>query len=342
MLKGSYDAMSVSLIIPTYNRASRLRKALESAATLELPDGVVEIVVVDNGSTDDTPDVVAQFKKRHPACLPLQYVQEERRGLHNARHAGARQSRGQLLIFTDDDATFSRRWLSTYVEAFNAHPEMVAAGGPVRPVWEEDPPKWLAALIAGTPQFGPLSLMEPFRDFRIGAECFFWGVNMAIRRDVLFEVGGFNPELFGPLSLGDGESGLNYKLVRRGMAIGYVPLAVVYHHIPKERMTMQYMRKRHASTGAEVIYSKYHGHLPYRLRLMLNASQLFCRNSVRWIAAAIVFNRDDLRSVRFQLDAVCTWRQFTYTLQLITDRSLRRLVGRDNWLSVDQLRNTNE
>ena len=98
---------------------------------------------------------------------PLRLIQEPELGLHNARHAGARVAKGKILVFTDDDATFDPNWLRAYAKAFDSHPEMMAAGGPVRPAWEVAPPKWLRALMGDTTEFGMLSLMEPYKEFRL-------------------------------------------------------------------------------------------------------------------------------------------------------------------------------
>ena len=188
----------------------------------------------------------------------LVYVREERLGLHNARHAGVWAAKGDILLFTDDDATFDPGWLSAYAEAFDSHPEMAAAGGPVRASWEAPPPQWLVEFMGDVKTFGILSLMEPYDDFRLNADGIFFGVNMAIRANVLLEMGGFNPEAFGAVWLGDGETGLIYKLWDHRMLIGYIPEALVYHHIPPERMTVQYLRVRMANQGACDLYSDFH------------------------------------------------------------------------------------
>jgi glycosyl transferase family 2 len=84
---------------------------------------------------------------------------------HNARHAGVWAAKGDILIFTDDDATFAQGWLRAYADAFDTHPEMVAAGGPVRPVWEDPAPTWLLQFMGDAKTFGTLSLMEPYDTF---------------------------------------------------------------------------------------------------------------------------------------------------------------------------------
>jgi len=133
-----------------------------------------EIVVVDNGSTDDTAELIRQIGRSSDKSV--RYVYESRLGLHHARHAGVRAARGNLLVFTDDDATFDRKWLQAYANAFHSYPEMVAAGGPVRPIWEKPPAEWLLKYMDGSKSFPVFSLMEPHQEFRIGRDNVFFGV----------------------------------------------------------------------------------------------------------------------------------------------------------------------
>src|SRR2546422_6195995 len=146
----------ISLVIPTHNRASRLERAIYSARSLDYPPDQYEIIIVDNASTDETPRLVRRFQCGHGA-QKLHYVYEPQLGLHNARHAGARAAHGDVLVFTDDDATFNTGWLQAYATAFVEHPEMAAAGGPLRPVWEGAPPQWLIDFIGDSKSFGILS-----------------------------------------------------------------------------------------------------------------------------------------------------------------------------------------
>jgi glycosyltransferase involved in cell wall biosynthesis len=228
---------------------------------MDYPSDRYEVIVVDNASTDTTPEVVQRLQS-HSNGYNLHYVWEEQLGLHNARHAGARAAQGEILVFRDDDATFDTGWLQAYAKAFSAHPEMAAAGGPVRPIWEVQPPEWLLDFIAQPGMAGCLSLMEPYQEFCIDHKGYFYGVNIAVRRNALFEVGGFNPEAFGDIWLGDGETGLYNKLCERGMLVGYVPSAIVYHHIAPERMTVDYLRRRMANQGACEAYSQFHVEVP--------------------------------------------------------------------------------
>jgi glucosyl-dolichyl phosphate glucuronosyltransferase len=96
--------IAISVIIPTLNRCSYLERALASAREQTFPSSEYEIIVVDNGSTDGTRDLVERLNQ--DGGKRLCYVYEGQLGLHHARHAGARAAKSWILIFTDDDATF--------------------------------------------------------------------------------------------------------------------------------------------------------------------------------------------------------------------------------------------
>lgn len=328
----SSSDLNLSVIIPTYNRAASLKRALASAVSLDYLPERFEIIVVDNGSTDETRAVVSEAQNIKPS-FRLHYVKEDRLGLHNARHAGVLAATGEILIFTDDDATFETDWLRAYAQAFASQPDMAAAGGPVRPRWEIPPPEWLVNFMGAARTFGVYSLMEPFDDFRLSAEGVFFGVNMAIRTTILKEVGGFNPEAFGPVWLGDGETGLNHKLWDRGMLVGYVPDALVYHHIPPERMTMRYLRGRASNQGACDLYTDYHRTRPHIAWILARACRLLITKIPWWATAAFLKNRTDTASVNIQLDAARTQTQFRYMLRIAFDKKFQNFIEKKNWLN---------
>lgn len=323
---------TISLIIPTYNRATSLKRALESALNLDYPPAGYEIIVVDNGSADATAAVVENARHSSPGHK-FEYIREERLGLHHARHAGVWAAKGDILIFTDDDATFDPGWIRAYAEDFDAHPHMVAAGGPVRASWEAPPPNWFVEFMGDAKTFGMLSLMEPHSEFRLTADGVFFGVNMAIRANVLLEMGGFNPEAFGDVWLGDGETGLNQKLRNHGMLIGYVPDALVYHHIPPERMTLRYLRRRMANQGVCDLYSDFHRTRPNTVSLLKRAGGLLIRNARTWIAAIPVKDRTDVHSLKIQLDAARTRAQLKYAVKLAVNSNFRAFVLKTDWLN---------
>ena len=321
--------MRISLIIPTYKRPKTLIGTLRSLQAQIFPG--FEIIVVDNAADPELERIVQEFNKT--ARIPARYIPEPELGAHHARHAGARAARTEILAFTDDDMSFHPGWLKAYADSFAKHREMAAAGGPSRPVWEVSPPSWLVDLMAETKDFGPLSLMEPFEEFRLAPECCFWSLNMAIRTNVLFEVGGFNPDLCGDTYLGDGEDGLVRKLRKRRQLIGYIPDAIAYHHIHRSRMTVKYLCLRMANQGAADMYTRFHSGMDYPLGLFKCAMAIAFGNIKLWMSAVLLRGRTDIPSIRMQMHAARRCAELKYVLSLLLRRDARQLVIKKDWLT---------
>lgn len=318
-----------SVIIPTYKRLNDVQRCLRSLQEQSVDD--FEILLVDNAGDRKLRRWVKDFNFDAPKRV--QYLHEPQLGVHHARHLGAHNARGKLLVFTDDDATFEPDWLERYVKAFSGHPEMVAAGGPVLPKWQTKPPSWVIDYVEKVNWISILSLLKPKDSLEISSRGFFYSINMAIRRQVFFEVGGFNPDIFGEVWLGDNEVGLVTKLREKNLLVGHVPDAVVYHHIPSHRMTLAYFRQRMANEGNAESYSRYHKGVPGRFFLVTDVVQLSAKNSICWAKAAVLRGRTDLHSLLIQLRAAMSMAQAKYTTRLIFDRKLKRLVLKRDWLN---------
>ena len=131
--------MQISLVLCTRNRAEQLCCTLESATRIRMPDGLAwDFVLVDNGSTDHTADVVADVDGR----LPIRRVVAFAPGLSNVRNCGLAAARGDYICWTDDDMIIDANWLAARTEAFARHPEATVFGGVIAPVFEREPPQW--------------------------------------------------------------------------------------------------------------------------------------------------------------------------------------------------------
>src|SRR5262245_45029284 len=129
---GKLDRTDVTIIICTYNRSAALRTCLESLCRGDaLRLAGTEILLVDNNSPDDTPEVAKSFGDR----LPLRYLCEPRQGKTFALNRGVAEARGDLLLFTDDDVELNERWVKEYRAAASRHPEAGWFGGRVFPWW---------------------------------------------------------------------------------------------------------------------------------------------------------------------------------------------------------------
>jgi glycosyltransferase involved in cell wall biosynthesis len=132
--------VKLSVVVCTRNRAASLARTLESLARVEPPRRAGwQVVVVDNGSSDDTAQVIGRFAAR----LPLAACSEPRPGVSLARNAGVAAADGDYLVWTDDDVTVGPDWLRGYETAIEAHPRAAFFGGPIRVRFVGDPPRWL-------------------------------------------------------------------------------------------------------------------------------------------------------------------------------------------------------
>jgi glycosyltransferase involved in cell wall biosynthesis len=323
------DEMRLSVIIPTYKRPLSMVKAVQSLQQQSLQN--FEIIIVDNDNDPNVAKIVKDIAVS--AVVPVTYVAECNLGAHLARHAGARAAKGDVLLFADDDQTFDRNWAEAYARNFDKYQDMVAAGGPIKPEWESLPPQWVSECVKGRKMFPILGLIDLYDTFQLDIKGVFFSGNMAIRRRVFFEMGGFGPDLFGERLLGNGETGLNHKIQERGMLVGYVPDAIVYHHISTARMTVEYFRQRMANEGSCDMYTRFHNTMPGNIGLLWHAISILVRNSVLWLIKPFVAGRTSWLCLQIQLQAARSRSQLRYVQRLIKDQEFREFVLKENWLN---------
>lgn len=208
--------MDVSLIICTRNRAGPLQRCLDAVALIDCAR-TWELVMVDNGSTDDTEAVIRAFADRAP--FAVQYVQQPVKGLSNARNAGLAAASGAIIAFTDDDCYPQPDFLERIAIAFAD----VRLGYVSGRIMLHDPTDYPATINES---------MEPV-EFVAGGYLppgSIKGANLAFRRGALDEVGGFDP-LFGSGALFPSEDvDTAARISRRGWIGAYDPEIVVSHH----------------------------------------------------------------------------------------------------------------
>jgi glycosyltransferase involved in cell wall biosynthesis len=250
----------LSVILPTRNRAQLLLGAIDSLVQQTLPQDAFEVLVIDNGSTDETADVV---REKARSKTTLRYIYEPEPGLHAGRHRGMLEACGDVLVFADDDIEAFPSWLSTIHEVFT-DPEVAMVGGNNRPMFLEQPPAWLLALWNRPHPLGgralpALSILELDGEPRSLSPYFIWGCNFAIRKDVLLRAGGFHPDGM-PKELirfrGDGETHVSRFVAESGMKCLFHPGASVYHKVTQGRMTIDYFRQRGFNQGVSDSYTR--------------------------------------------------------------------------------------
>jgi GT2 family glycosyltransferase len=234
--------MRISVIIATFNRAALLDECLECLGRQPFLEGD-EVLIVDNGSTDSTPAVIARHQGSF--AVPLRHLEERRPGKSAALARALALAGGEILAFTDDDVNVGDRWLDE-VRGAMASGETALIGGPVVPRWERPAPWWLRPGGQGE---GCRRLAAPLALLDYGPEPLDLGprtaigANLAVRHDVIRRVGGFAVHL-GKLR-GTLLSGEDHELCRRVQAAGfktmYWPSAVVHHWVPASRVRMRYV-----------------------------------------------------------------------------------------------------
>jgi glycosyltransferase involved in cell wall biosynthesis len=253
--------MKASIIVPTLNRSALLSKAVRSIALQTVPADQFEIIVIDNGSTDSTREIVDALIENHPHH-EIRYVYEPEPGLLAGRHRGALEAIGELLIFVDDDIEAVAGWLTAIIAGFD-DVRVQLIGGRNLPKYEIDPPAWIESFWESTPDGGRycwyLSLLDLGQRKSHMNPKHIWGLNFSIRRRAFFDLGGFHPDCISDDLQhfdGDGESGLTVSAEARGLAAIYEPAATVYHFIPADRITLEYFAKRAYLQGIRDSYSK--------------------------------------------------------------------------------------
>jgi len=230
--------MNISVVICTYNRCESLKRTLRSLKEMSSLEGISwELILVDNNSKDDTKAIIEEFEKM--CGLNIKYVFEEEQGLSHARNRGIREAEGEIIAFTDDDVILDRYWLPNIQRAFKDY-EVSCVGGKILPMWEISEPKWLTTELHYI-----LALLDRGdKPFYLESPVI-WGANFAVKSDIFKEFGVFDTNLGRiPERLFAGEETYFVRrLLYEGKKVLYYPQVLVYHCIPRERISKRYFRK---------------------------------------------------------------------------------------------------
>lgn len=235
----------ISVVVATYNRAELLAGALQSLAEQTLDPSLFELVVVDNGSTDETPELVAEFRRSH-AKPHTRLISEKRPGLGRARNTGDEQAEGRLIAFLDDDARAEPDWLEQALRLFErVEPSPFAVGGPIEPFYLAPKPDWFKD------EYEIRSWGDEPRFLRTGET--FSGSNMIFTKTALRVHGGFS-DRFGMKGerLSVGEETVLFDEIWRGSPdapLYYSPELVVRHAVPAAKTKVSYQLKRALAGG---------------------------------------------------------------------------------------------
>ncbi|MFP5380859.1 MAG: glycosyltransferase [Gammaproteobacteria bacterium] len=244
--------MDASIIVCTYNRVASLQDTLAALAALQAPaDLDWEVLVVDNNSHDATRSVVETLQHDWPR---LRYVFEPAQGLSHARNRGIAESRGAVILFTDDDVLPEPAWLETTLGGLACH-QADACGGYIAPIWETPPPAWLTERFYGflavrTDRTDDYPITTP------GQAPF--GANMGFRREVFERVGRFDTTRGrkGKV-LASGEDGEMFeRILGAGFKVVFLGASRVHHKVESFRLTKRYFRRWRFQTSRNIAQSR--------------------------------------------------------------------------------------
>ena len=220
----------ISVVVCSYNGARTIRDCCEGLLRLEYPN--FEVIVVNDGSTDATPEIVSEYGFR--------LISTENRGLSNARNTGWQEARGEIVAYIDDDAYPDPHWL-TYIAAAFMRTTHVGIGGPNLP-----PPGdgVIADCVANAPG-GPVHVLLSDTEAEHIPGC-----NMAFRKTALQAIGGFDPQF---RTAGD-DVDVCWRLQQQGWTIGFSPAAMVWHH--RRNAVRTYWKQQQGYGRAEALLEK--------------------------------------------------------------------------------------
>jgi glycosyltransferase involved in cell wall biosynthesis len=239
---------SLSVAICTRNRVATLSRCLDSVLPLQQKYGF-ELLVIDNAPSDDA---TAKLVKGFPT---VRYILEQRPGLDFARNRAVAEAIGNLIAYLDDDVVVDSGWFAGLQEAWGENPDAAAFTGLVLPLRLDTTARVLFEKRNGfrrgfdKKRFGRELFGDPI--YPCGSGIFGVGCNMAFRRDVLREIGGFDEALDTGAPLpGGGDLDIFYRIIRAGDVLVYEPSYMVFH---EHRASESALRRQYYTWGLAVM-----------------------------------------------------------------------------------------
>jgi len=275
--------MKASIIICTYNGSKRIKQTFESLMLMILPPELQwEIIVVDNNSSDNTRDVILDFKRS--SRLNVQYLFESRQGLAHARNKGVTEANGDIVVFTDDDCIVDKHWLGYILKEFSSDTTLAGLGGRVELYNKKDKPVTIRT-------FKERRLFsKPHQLFNLLPGC-----NMAFKRKVFDMIGHFDPHFGAGTRIAAAEdSDFFYRVQKAGFKMIYSPDPLIYHNHGRTTVEQIIALNRGYVIGRGAFYFKYILRGDFKI-LVLAFREILLR------AKKIIKNILEMKSIRREL-----------------------------------------
>ena len=236
----------ISAVICSYNRARFIINAVESIFNQDFDKRLYEVIVVDNNSTDDTISLLAAYKTAHPD-YNFNYFIEHNQGVAYTRTRCAKEAKGEIIAYLDDDSTAQPGWLSSIVSFFDQHPDTWSVGGKIIPKFLTGIPDWYSKYF-----FGLVGNFDQGPEVKklTGAR-YPCGANMAFREKVFEEIGYFNTALGrkGAGLLANEEKDIYLRILQHHHNVYYLPHVSVLHCVEANKFDKTYVRRHSMGIG---------------------------------------------------------------------------------------------
>ncbi|OHA02013.1 MAG: hypothetical protein A3C11_00015 [Candidatus Sungbacteria bacterium RIFCSPHIGHO2_02_FULL_49_12] len=239
-----------SIVIPTYNRSEAIMGALKGAANQTIPPDRYEIIVIDDGSTDNTKEKILEFARRQPRHT-IRYFHQQNSGPAKARNLGIKEARGEVIFFTDDDSRVPPDWIRTLLDGFRRYPRAAGVGGWIVPPEGETTKSATSRYLHFASFFSHPIVGSFIRSHEIISDdpLMFFGTfayntaNICYKKNVLQKVSGFREDFRWP---GSEDNDLGFRIARAGFPIVYIP----FHVTHSKAMNLTDFYKLHFRRGA--------------------------------------------------------------------------------------------
>ncbi|HAC14751.1 MAG TPA: hypothetical protein DCE78_02220 [Bacteroidetes bacterium] len=239
------NQIRLTVAICTYNRCAYLRDTLSDLAKQQYSDRDVEILVVNNNSTDGTVEFLSGYV--HEGNLGFRWVSEARQGLSYARNRALSESGAQYVLYIDDDVFLDEDFIENWIQFIDANPTMTEAGGPISVHFDDGQPQWFPMVLKQ--MLGHHHPYDQDQNYRSGD--YPHGGNMLFHRESALKLGGFNVDLgrSGTNLSGGEEKELNRRIIQSGGIVRYNAASGLRHRIGKDRLTKTYFKKQARGIG---------------------------------------------------------------------------------------------
>ncbi len=232
-------SLLLTIVVCTYNRSDWLPDCLSSLES-QCNNELVELLLIDNNSTDATESIARELTDRLPNS---RYIFEGAQGLSHARNRGFKEARGKFVAYIDDDAKAEQGWAKAIIHFFETHPDASGVGGQHKAFSPVPIPVWFPK------EYGSRSLGNETRLLQKGE----WisGTNMGFSKSALVEIGGFNPSIgmTGNKDSYGEETQLTIRMRERGMKIYYCAEMCVEHAILPYKLKLHWLLRSNFANG---------------------------------------------------------------------------------------------